>query len=171
MLSVWHIAAFQWQKRHIRKDNTLRCVCVWKWTAQFVVQENVVEWRLVSINTFSVMNDIAPQNTRSDIRYLYKSELSAWWLQMATFEWMDGWTGFRPLFCTITAELGRGQPGLMRWSWDETLPQSSIDRSTLDSAAHRGQHLKKSFCGYVWVSNTRLSPQIMQEKLTRENPW
>ena len=50
---------------------------------------------------------------------------------------MDGWTGFRPLFCTIKAELGRGQPGLMRWSWDETLPQSSIDRSTLDSAAHR----------------------------------
>ena len=51
--------------------------------------------------------------------------------------WMDGWTGFRPLFCTIKAELGRGQPGLMRWSWDEALPQSSIDRSTLDSAAHR----------------------------------
>ena len=50
---------------------------------------------------------------------------------------MDGWTGFRPLFCTIKAELGRGQPGLMRWSWDETLPQSSIDRSILDSAAHR----------------------------------
>ena len=33
----------------------------------------------------------------------------------------------RPLFCTIKAELGRGQPGLMRWSWDEkTLPQCSI---------------------------------------------
>ena len=25
----------------------------------------------------------------------------------------------------------------MRWNWDETLPQSSSDRSTLDSAAHR----------------------------------
>ena len=35
------------------------------------------------------------------------------------------------------AELGRGQPGLMRWIWDETLPQSSIDRSTFYSAAHR----------------------------------
>ena len=44
---------------------------------------------------------------------------------------------FQPLFCTIKAELGRGQPGLMRWSWDETLPQSSIDRSTLHTAAHR----------------------------------
>ena len=31
----------------------------------------------------------------------------------------------------------RGQLGLMRWIWDETLPQSSIDRSTLHSAAHR----------------------------------
>ena len=40
--------------------------------------------------------------------------------------WMDEWC-FRPLFCTIKAELGRGQPGLMRWSWDETLPQCSID--------------------------------------------
>ena len=26
--------------------------------------------------------------------------------------WMNGF--FRPLFCTINAELGRGQPGLMR---------------------------------------------------------
>ena len=43
---------------------------------------------------------------------------------------------FRPLFCTIKAELGRGQPGLMRWSWDETLPQCSIDRSTFYTAAH-----------------------------------
>ena len=49
---------------------------------------------------------------------------------------MDGWTGFRPLLCTVKAELGRGHPGLMRWSRDETLPQSSIDRSALDSAAH-----------------------------------
>ena len=44
---------------------------------------------------------------------------------------------FRPLLCTDKAELGRGQPGLMRWIWDETLPQSSIDRSTFYSAAHR----------------------------------
>ena len=44
---------------------------------------------------------------------------------------------FRPLLCTVKAELGRGQPGLMRWIWDETLPQSSIDRSTFYSAAHR----------------------------------
>ena len=43
---------------------------------------------------------------------------------------------FRPLLCTVKAELGRGQPGLMRWIWDETLPQSSIDRSTFYSAAH-----------------------------------
>ena len=44
---------------------------------------------------------------------------------------------FRPLLCTVKAELGRGQPGLMRWIWDETLPQSSINRSTFYSAAHR----------------------------------
>ena len=50
---------------------------------------------------------------------------------------MDGWTVFRPFLCTVKAELGRGQPGLMRWIWDETLPQSSIDRSTFYSAAHR----------------------------------
>ena len=51
----------------------------------------------------------------------------------------DGWMDercFRPLFCTIKTELGRGQPGLMRWSWDETLPQCSIDRSTFYTAAH-----------------------------------
>ena len=31
--------------------------------------------------------------------------------------WMDGWMDercFRPLLCTVKAELGRGQPGLMR---------------------------------------------------------
>ena len=44
---------------------------------------------------------------------------------------------FRPLLCTVKAELGWGQPGLMRWIWDETLPQSSIDRLTFYSAAHR----------------------------------
>ena len=52
---------------------------------------------------------------------------------------MDGWMDercFRPLLCTVKAELGRG-PGLMRRIWDETLPQSSIDRSTVHSAAHR----------------------------------
>ena len=51
-------------------------------------------------------------------------------------EWMDE-RCFRPLLCTVKAELGREQPGLMRWIWDETLPQSSIDRSTFYSAAHR----------------------------------
>ena len=51
---------------------------------------------------------------------------------------MDGWTVFKvTFFCTIKAELGQGQPGLMRWSWDETLPQCSIDRSTFHTAAHR----------------------------------
>ena len=44
---------------------------------------------------------------------------------------------FRPFLCTVKAELDRGQPGLMRWTWDETLPQSSIDSSTFYSAAHR----------------------------------
>ena len=52
-------------------------------------------------------------------------------------------TCFRPLLCNIKAELGWGQPGLMRWIWDETLPQSSIDRSTFYSAAH---------CATKWAS-------------------
>ena len=52
------------------------------------------------------------------------------------YKWMDE-RCFRPLLCTVEAELGRGQPGLMGWIWDETLPQSSIDRSTFYSAAHR----------------------------------
>ena len=50
--------------------------------------------------------------------------------------WMDE-RCLRPLFSTIKAELGRGQPGLMRWIWDETLPRCSIDRSTLRTAGHR----------------------------------
>ena len=55
------------------------------------------------------------------------------------FNWMDGWMNgvLRPLLCTVKSELGRGQPGHMRLIWDETLPQSSIDRSTFYSAAHR----------------------------------
>ena len=35
------------------------------------------------------------------------------------YGWMDGWMDelcFRPLLCTVKAELGRGQPGLMRWN-------------------------------------------------------
>ena len=40
----------------------------------------------------------------------------------------------------------------MRWSWDETLPQSSIDRSTLDSAAHRA------------TSELAAAPLIIQQK-------
>ena len=35
------------------------------------------------------------------------------------YGWMDE-RCFRPLICTVKAELGWGQPGLMRWSWDET---------------------------------------------------
>ena len=35
-----------------------------------------------------------------------------------TVGWMDE-RCFRPLFCTVKAELGRGQPGLMRWIWEK----------------------------------------------------
>ena len=38
------------------------------------------------------------------------------WIDILTYDpggWMDERV-FRPLFCTIKAELGRGQPGLMR---------------------------------------------------------
>ena len=37
---------------------------------------------------------------------------------------------FRPLSCTIKAELGRGQPGLMTWYFLWNLPQSSTDTLT-----------------------------------------
>ena len=43
--------------------------------------------------------------------------------------WMDE-RCFRPLLCTVKAELGRGQPGLMRCIWDETLPQSETETET-----------------------------------------
>ena len=62
---------------------------------------------------------------------------------------------FRPLLCTVKAELGRGQPGLMRWIWDETLPQSSIDRSTFYSAAH---HATK------WASGRPLLKLVKKKK-------
>ena len=45
---------------------------------------------------------------------------------------------FKPLFCTMKAELGWGQPGLMRIflrNLPSPPPQSSIDTSTLDSVA------------------------------------
>ena len=36
------------------------------------------------------------------------------WPQGSIYDgWMDEWC-FRPLLCTVKAELGRGQPGLMR---------------------------------------------------------
>ncbi len=56
-----------------------------------------------------------------------------WWLMN---EWMNE-RCFTPLFCTVKAELGRGQPGLMRWIWDETCPRAiSIARpSTLQPSA------------------------------------
>ena len=83
------------------------------------------------------------------IRFVHQenvSHLDCWELLMGHIgrhlKWSNkhlGWMDercFRPLLCTVKAELGRGQPGLMRWIWDETLPQGSIDRSTY-SAAHR----------------------------------
>ena len=62
------------------------------------------------------------------------------WIEGHSQKLMDGWMDegcFRPLLCTVKAELVRGQTGLMRWIWDATLSQSSIDRSTFYSAAHR----------------------------------
>ena len=59
-----------------------------------------------------------------------------YWLKGKKDGWMDE-RCFRPLLCTVKAELGRGQHGLMRWIWDETLPQSSINHLTIYSTAHR----------------------------------
>ena len=59
-----------------------------------------------------------------------------WCIRPTHTGWMDE-RCFRPLLCTVKAELGQGQPGLMRWIWDETLPRAvSIARpSTLQHTA------------------------------------
>ena len=51
---------------------------------------------------------------------------------------MDGWINsvLGHIICTVKVELGLGQPGLIRWIWDETLPKCSIDRMTLHTASH-----------------------------------
>ena len=49
---------------------------------------------------------------------------------------MNGVLGHFFVLSIVKAELGRGQPELMRLIWDETLPQCSIDRSTLHTAVH-----------------------------------
>ena len=67
---------------------------------------------------------------------------------------------FRPLLCTVKAELGRGQPGLMRWIWDETLPQSSIDRLTFYSAAH---------CATKWANGRLPFSKESVERLINSN--
>ena len=43
----------------------------------------------------------------------YSTELCAILADYVRYEWMDE-RCFRPLLCTVKAELGRGQPGLMR---------------------------------------------------------
>ena len=53
--------------------------------------------------------------------------------------WMDE-RCFRPLLRTVKAELGRGQPGLIRWIWDETLPPEqyrSLDLLLCNSPRYR----------------------------------
>ena len=72
---------------------------------------------------------------------------------------MDEWC-FRPLLCTVKAELGRGKPGLMRWIWDETLPQCSIDRSTFYTAAH---------CATKWASGRPLLHRSSPRYATVDN--
>ena len=74
-------------------------------------------------------------NSHTTHTYTFVTMITDIWEKHVLDGWMDE-RCFRSLFCTIKAELGRGQPGLMRWSWDETLSQCSIDRSTLHTAAH-----------------------------------
>ena len=54
-----------------------------------------------------------------------------WKASKETMKWNASVLGH--FFCTIKAELGRGQPGLIRWNFLWNLSQSSIDLSTLDS--------------------------------------
>ena len=49
-------------------------------------------------------------------------------LVMLEWKWND-WC-FRPRLCTCKAILGRGQPALMRWIYNESCPWRRIDRST-----------------------------------------
>ena len=73
--------------------------------------------------------EVERSNTEVKTETVDNMEHERIFLECERFRWMDE-RCFRPLLCTVKAELGRGQPGLMRWIWDETLPQSSIDRST-----------------------------------------
>ena len=50
---------------------------------------------------------------------------------------MDGWTVFKATFLHYQGWIGPGTTLTNEMSWDETLPQCSIDRSTLHTAAHR----------------------------------
>ena len=88
--------------------------------------------------------------------------------------WMDGWMDercFRPLLCTVKAELGRGQPGLMRWIWDETLSQSSIDRSTFYSAAHRATKWASGRPRNGWMDERCLRPLFCTIKAELGRLW
>ena len=114
-----------------------RTLCAWPW----LLCEDAVD--------LSVALKLFPSNKHVVVRggvMMHFYHLSGNNLVLYMNNEQDGWMDercFRPLLCTVKAELGRGQPGLMRWIWDETLPQSSIDRSTFYSAAH---------CATEWAS-------------------
>ena len=61
---------------------------------------------------------------------------------------MNGVLGHFFVLSIVKAELGGGQPELMRLIWDETLPQCSIDRSTLHTAVH---HATSEQAATPWV--------------------
>ena len=120
--------------------------------------------------------------TSKQVKNLRKWTSITWW-QMGYLQWMinthtpemNGWMDercFRPLFCTIKAEMGRGQPGLMRWSWDETLPQCSIDRSTFYTTAQRDTSElaapptpEMNTIGY-WIRQSGIKPFSVFDKST-----
>ena len=72
---------------------------------------------------------------------------------------------FRPLFCTMKAELGRGQPGLMRWNFYETCPRavSNPRPSTLSPARYRSTTAAP---GSYWPELTGAHSYIYKYTLT-----
>ena len=81
------------------------------------------------IEVFKLVNDMYYFNCTNLFTFRDQSKRVTWGNKKKLFKYRARLDErcFRPLLCTVKAELGRGQPGLMRWIWDETLPQSRLD--------------------------------------------
>ena len=65
---------------------------------------------------------------KGSVLSMLQTSLSQKTVQWNEMKWNDGVLGH--FFCTLKAELGRGQLGLMRWNFLWNLPQNSIEPTT-----------------------------------------